>query len=93
MPNVHRQPLIGQEVVAHALDITSQAISNWYKREAEDMAVGKPSWKMPVPTLIEFTEGKPPRKAWRRAQIPVWQKWFAKHMLEQGDHVPLKQRK
>lgn len=79
MPNVHKILLVGQEVVAAELGVTSQAISNWYARELDGL---------PVPTLIEFQTGKTPRKAWRRAQIDVWKKWHDKHLAEQGDHIP-----
>lgn len=93
MPGVHKVELIGQEVVAEDLGVTSQAISNWYAREAEDAAAGKPGWGMPVPVLIEFKLGKVPRKAWRQAQRSVWKKWHAKHIAEQGVHIPKKQRR
>ena len=51
MPNTHAVELIGQEVVAEHLGVTSQAISNWYARGLEGM---------PKPTLIEYKPGKPP---------------------------------
>ena len=57
--------LVAQEVVADWLGVTSQAISNWYKREAEAMAAGAPAWGMPTPIEIEMTGDKAPRKAWR----------------------------
>jgi hypothetical protein len=79
MPGVHKVELIGQEVVAEYLEVTSQAISNWHARELPGM---------PVATLIEFKPGKPPRKVWRRAQLPVWGKWYDRHLQEQGDHIP-----
>jgi hypothetical protein len=83
MPGIHKVELVGQEVVAAELGVTSQAISNWYARELDGM---------PVPVLIEFQPGKTPRKAWRRAQLGVWKKWHAKHIEEQGVHIPAKQR-
>ncbi len=79
MPGIHKVELVGQEVVAAELGVTSQAISNWYARELDGM---------PVPVLIEFQPGKTPRKAWRRAQLAVWKKWHEKHLAEQGDHIP-----
>lgn len=84
MPGVHSIKLVGQEVVSAYLGVTSQAISNWHARELPGM---------PVATLIEFTPGKTPRKVWRRAQLPVWGKWYIKHLQEQGDHIPPKQRR
>jgi hypothetical protein len=83
MPGVHKVDLIGQEVVAEELGVTSQAISNWYARELEGL---------PVPTLIQYKKGKTPLKVWRRAQLSVWVKWHASHLAEQGQHIPRKQR-
>lgn len=92
MPGVHKVDLIGQEVVAEELGVTSQAISNWYKREARSMANGGPSWKMPVPTLVQFKPGKTPQKVWRREQLKVWAKWHAGHLADQGRHIPARNK-
>jgi hypothetical protein len=84
--------LIGQEVIAHELGVTSQAVSNWYKRAItapEDSHLKK----MPPPTFVEYTPGKTPMKVWRRAQLPAWQKWYDKHLASSGKHVPIKQRR
>lgn len=75
--------LIGQEVVAAELGVTSQAISNWYSRELEGL---------PEPTLVQFKPGKKPGKVWRRQQLGPWRKWHAQHVAEQGIHIPRKQR-
>lgn len=84
MPGVHKVDLIGQEVVAEELGVTSQAISNWYSRELEGL---------PVPTLIQYKPGKKPLKVWRRAQLGVWRKWHTGHIIEQGQHIPQRNRK
>lgn len=88
MPGVHKVELVGQEVVAAHLGVTSQAISNWYKREAQDTALDKPAWGMPAPQLIEFSPGKKPQRCWRRAQLAVWAKWYEKRLAVNGKHVP-----
>jgi hypothetical protein len=75
--------LIGQEVVAAELGVTSQAISNWYARELEGL---------PEPTLVQFKPGKKPGKVWRRQQLSTWKKWHSRHIAEQGLHIPMKQR-
>jgi hypothetical protein len=89
MPNVHKVDLVGQEVVALELGVTSQAISNWYKREA----TSGESWGMPVPTLIQYRPGKTPLKCWRRAQLATWVKWHNAHLAEASLHIPAKLRK
>ena len=89
MPGVHRIDLVGQEVIACDLGVTSQCISNWYKRQDESGV----DWGMPKPTLIQFRPGKVPQKAWREAQRPLWKKWHAKHLEEQGDHIPARNRR
>lgn len=83
MPGIHKVDLIGQEVVAEELGVTSQAISNWYARELEGL---------PTPTLIQYKIGKKPLKVWRRAQLGVWRKWHVVHLTEQAQHIPQKQR-
>lgn len=84
MPGVHKVELIGQEVVAAELGVTSQAISNWYARELRGM---------PVAIEVEYKPGKRPMRVWRRAQLGVWRKWHAKHIAEQGSHIPKRNRK
>lgn len=84
MPNVHKVDLIGQEVIAEELGVTSQAISNWYARELAGL---------PTPTLIQYKPGKTPLKAWRRAQISVWKKWHAAHLAARGQNIPVRNRK
>jgi hypothetical protein len=75
--------LIGQEVVAEALGVTSQAISNWYARELEGL---------PEPTLIQYKPGKKPLKVWKRTQLGPWRKWHVNHVIEQAQHIPQKQQ-
>lgn len=75
--------LIGQEVVAEELGVTSQAISNWYARELEGL---------PVPTLIQYKPGKKPLKVWRKQDLPAWRKWHVLHLADQGQHIPAKNR-
>lgn len=84
--------LIGQEVVAAELHVTSQAISNWYKREALATAADGPGWGMPAPVLIQFTPGKKPQKVWKKAQLPAWVKWHAAHLAEHGQHIPARNK-
>jgi hypothetical protein len=91
MPNTHKVELIGQEVVAYELGVTSQAISNWYAR-AEIAPDDSHLRKMPKAIEVEYRPGKKPSKVWRRSQLPVWVKWHAKHIQEQGQHIPAKQR-
>ena len=79
MPGVHRVDLIGQEVVAWELGVTSQAISNWYARDLPGL---------PVATLVQYNPGKPARKVWRRAQLGVWRKWHAVHLEQAGVFIP-----
>lgn len=90
MPNTHKVDLIGQEVVAAHLGVTSQAISNWYKREAEAVENDGAPWRMPVPTLVQYRPGKKPTKVWRRAQLSVWKKWHDAHMAERGKNIPVR---
>jgi hypothetical protein len=71
--------LIGQEVVAEELGVTSQAISNWYKRELEGL---------PAPVLIQYQPGKKPLKVWRMSQLGTWRKWHKTHLADQGQHIP-----
>ena len=87
MPNTHAVELVGQEVVADTLGVTTQCVSMWYKREAADVAAGKPAWGMPKPTLIEYKPGKPPAKVWRRQQLPVWEKWLARRAENRKDRA------
>jgi hypothetical protein len=88
VPGVHKVMLIGQEVIASHLGVTSQCISNWYKRETEDIQMDRPAWGMPVHIEVEYRPGKAPGKVWRKAQLTVWAKWYARHLAEQGDHIP-----
>ena len=71
--------LVSQDAVAARLKVTSQAISMWYSREAEDTAAGKPAWGLPAFTPLYDAPGKKARKVWREAQLPVWELWFARH--------------
>jgi len=75
--------LIGQEVVADELGVTSQAISNWYSRGLEGL---------PEPVLIQYRPGKKPAKVWKKAQLSSWRKWHVVHLASQGQHIPRKQR-
>lgn len=92
MPGVHKVELVGQEVVADYLGVTTSAISNWFAR-AELAPEGSHLKNLPVPTLIEFKPGKKPQKAWRRAQLPVWGKWHARHLADEGRYIPQRNRK
>jgi hypothetical protein len=76
--------LIGQEVVAEYLDVTSQAISNWYNRGLEGM---------PPYIPIHYTGEKTPAKVWRKAQLPAWGRWHEKHKAETGQHTTDRNRK
>ena len=69
MPGVHKVDLVSQDVVAAHLGVSTQAISNWYARGLEGM---------PVASLVQHKAGREPLKVWRRAQLEVWSKWFAK---------------
>src|ERR1700685_1932418 len=70
--------LIGQDYVADGLGVTSQAISMWYKREAEDVAGGLPAWGMPTPVPLLYAPGKKPSRVWRLGQMPAWRRFYAK---------------
>jgi hypothetical protein len=77
--------LIGQEVVAEELGVTSQAISNWFSPERNLQG-------MPEPVLVQYKPGKKPLKVWRKSQLPAWRKWHTVHLVEQGQHIPKKQQ-
>lgn len=71
--------LIGQEVVAEYLGITSQAISNWHKRKLGGM---------PPYIPVHYTKGKAPAKVWKKSQLPAWGRWHENHKAETGQHTP-----
>lgn len=92
MPGIHRVDLIGQEVVAEELGVTSQAISNWFAR-AEESPPDSHLRKLPVPTYIQYRKGKKPMKAWRQAQLKVWVKWHNLHLEQRYQNIPEKQKR
>lgn len=78
--------LIGQDFLAHYLDVTTQTISNWYSPR-------RGLTGMPAPLYVHFAPGKPPKKVWHTAQLPAWDRWFAKHTADTGKHIPKRNRR
>lgn len=59
--------LIGQDVVARFLGVTSQAISNWFRHEL---------YGLPNPLLVEHGPDAKAGKVWQRFQLAQWGIWY-----------------
>lgn len=77
-PEISQNDLISQDLLAGALGVTSAAITNWHVRRLAGL---------PACELVYHSPGKPPRKVWRRRQIPEWRAWMKRHSAEHGNRV------